>query len=183
MIFFLGVNAPPKFELYARRTVPRSNQGKERFDRKLNGWNDILVQFDLVVPDGAYITSARLELLTAKTIGDNFEKEFGIFAIATDILDGGKMFDIDYGFKVPTNYMKDLKADSSFKWQGYKVTVNQNEPLIFDVIQIIPFVLNEGPLFDGTVSFVVSFRTNVFFHYDLNPVLTLTLQKRGNFHL
>ena len=143
---------------------------------------DALAQFDIVIPDGAYVISAHLQMMVPqesdKFLNREEARNFVLHVSATDILEG-KVFELN-DFAKPKDYLQERKQSKSFRRQNYGgIKVNIDEPIIFDVTQIIPFELNDEPLFDGTLSFVL-FSIDTHVHaYDQRPILRLILQHKG----
>ena len=164
--------------------ITRADNGQQRpkgLKSLATGTTDALAQFDIVIPDGAYIISAQLQMMVPqeweKYVLDG-ARAFALHVSSTDITEG-KVFGKD-DFKQPSAYLTDLKNSKWFRRQYYGgVKVNIDEPIIFDVTQIIPFELNNGLLFDGTLSFVLSCDDCKIWAYDQRPILHLTLQQRG----
>ena len=167
------------------------NSGGKTQDSTLSLWKDqlnqdMLIQFDIAVPDGAYINSAHIELTPERVDAPDDDVVVISHAIAKDMLEGGKQWHIDH-FENPKNYLKDvMKPGNGFLGHEYEpVKLKLDEDFVLDVTRIIPFELNDQPLFQGTLAFVLTFTVytgQIDFHMS-NPKLKVEFGRKGKFLL
>ena len=115
---------------------------------------DMLMLFDMAVPDGAYITSARLELPPVEAVNDDSGDNISIYinAVGTDMLNDGKKYN-----SKPEVFLNQMKSDASYKGKEYDpLKTKVGESLSFDVTALLPYEVNQRELFRGTLSFVVT---------------------------